>query len=185
MAPEMRDARITDSMRYRQLSMIRGMASAMRYVDLRYALLLFVTVTLACDTPTRSSSVAGVGDGSPSTPVLNLTGTWSGTATDSSGQVQITWQLVQTDSEITGTVTATTTVGAPLYTGTVTGRVVATGLTFTVSITRGSISGLPECSLALTGSVTDVQAGSMAGIYTGTHSCAGAVQDGRLMLVKQ
>jgi hypothetical protein len=157
----------------------------MRHVGLCFVVLLFAIIPIACDTPTRSSTIAGTGGGTPSTPTLNLTGAWRGTATDSSGLVQMTWQLVQTDSDITGTVTGTTSVGAPLYTGTVTGRLTPAALSFTVSIPRGSISGLPECSLALTGSTTDVQAGTITGIYTGTHSCGGPVLDGRLMLVKQ
>ena len=137
----------------------------------------------ACDNPTRSTSVT---DGSSSSPSVNLTGTWSGTAIDASGQVVMTWQLLQSGSAVTGTVIATTNVGAPVYTGgTVTGTLSGTGLTFTVTIPAGSISGLPECSLTLSGSLPDVLANSMAGTYTGTHSCLGAVLNGRLALVKQ
>ena len=146
-------------------------------------LLLFAIGVSSCDDAPLSSSITRSGS-SPS-PVMNLTGIWSGTAIDSSGVVEMLWQLTQNAGNVTGTVRASTNVGLPLYTGSVAGTLAAGVLTFTVTVPRGSIPELPECSLALTGSATDVQASSMAGIYTGTHSCQGAVEGGRFVFVKQ
>ena len=146
-------------------------------------LLPLALVVSACDDPTLSSSITRTG--SSPTAVLNLTGAWAGTATDSGGQVQMVWQLTQRGANVTGTVRATNNVGLQLYTGSVAATLAASILTFTVTVPSGSISDLPDCSIALSGSATDVQASSMSGTYTGIHSCLGAMEGGRLILIKQ
>jgi hypothetical protein len=147
-----------------------------------FAGLLLAAVTLACETDMSPSGVSGAG----SSATLNLTGTWSGTVSDTSGQLQMTWRLTQTNRDVTGTVTATTIVGAPVYTGgTVNGTLSGSILSFTVTIPRGSIVEIPNCSITLTGTATDVQPASMSGTYAGSDSCLGAVDGGRLIFVKQ
>lgn len=151
---------------------------------LRLMLLLLTAVFLgSCDEPASSSSVSRLAS-SPSA-VLNLTGTWSGTATDSSGQVQLIWEVTHTGANLTGPVRAVSNVGLQLYRGSVAGTVAGNRLTFTVTVETGGIENLPECSLTLSGQTTDLQAASLAGTYAGTHSCSGAVSGGRLLLIKQ
>jgi len=139
---------------------------------------------IACDdtvtNPTR------IGGGSGTSTGLNLTGTWTGTAGDSSGQLLMTWQLTQSVSTVTGTVTATTTVGAPLYAGgSLTGTASASALSFTITIPRGGIAPLPECSATFTGSVADITSTGMTGTYSGTDSCGNTYVSGRFTLIKQ
>ncbi|MCA1563531.1 MAG: hypothetical protein LC753_06750 [Acidobacteria bacterium] len=153
------------------------------------ALVTIVVVALlgiGCDdsptNPTRSISGSGTSTG------LNLTGTWSGTASDSSGQLLLTWRLTQSATTVTGTVTATTTVGAPLYTGgTLTGTTTASALTFTFTIPRGGISPLPNCSATFSGTAAaaDITATGMSGTYSGSDTCGGTYVSGRFTLIKQ
>ena len=142
----------------------------------------------SCDDPSVSTMRGGTS--SPTTPTtpdstVNLTGNWAGTATDSLGAVQMAWQLTQTGASVTGTILATNNVGADRYTGSVSGTLGASSLTFTMTAPVGRIVDLPDCSLALNGSATDVQPTSLSGTYTGNHSCLGAVEGGRIILVKQ
>jgi hypothetical protein len=146
-------------------------------------LLLLTFVVSSCDGRPISTSITRSA-GAP-TAILNQTGAWSGTATDSLGSVHMMWQVTQTAANVRGTVTATTNVGLPLYTGTITGGLVATVLTFTITVPRGSIVEVPECAITLSGTATDVLAESMAGTYAGTHSCLGAVEGGRFLLIRQ
>jgi hypothetical protein len=151
------------------------------------ALVAVVAVALlgiACDdtvtNPTRTGSGSGTSTG------LNLTGTWVGTAADSSGQLQMTWQLTQSVNTVTGTVTATTTVGAPLYAGgSLTGTASATALSFTITIPRGGIAPLPQCSATFSGSAADITSNGMTGTYSGTDSCGGTYISGMFTLIKQ
>jgi hypothetical protein len=145
--------------------------------------LVILAIALAgcsATTPTGSTTVGG------GTTTVNLSGTWSGGAVDSLRQVTMTWQLTQDGQKVAGTVVATTSVGAPVYTGgTVTGTLSGNTLAFTVAIPRGSIVDLPDCAVAFGGSTTDITATGMNGTYAGTDSCAGAFAGGRLNLVKQ
>ena len=139
---------------------------------------------IACDdtvtNPTRSSSGSGAPTG------LNLTGTWVGTAGDSSGQLLMTWQLTQSVNTVTGTVTATTTVGAPLYAGgSLTGTASPSALSFTITIPRGGIAPLPDCSATFSGTVPDITSTGMTGTYSGTDSCGNTYVSGRFTLIKQ
>lgn len=138
---------------------------------------------IACDTatsPTRSTSGGGAPTG------LNLTGTWVGAAIDSSGQLQMTWQLTQSVNTVNGTVTATTAVGAPLYAGgSLTGTASTSALSFTITIPTGGIAPLPQCSATFTGSAADITSNGMTGTYTGSDSCGNTYVSGRFTLVKQ
>lgn len=149
------------------------------------AALLLLTVLAAgsCDEPASSSSIAGLGT-APSA-AADVTGTWAGSAIDSAGRVEMSWAITQNGRTITGTVTGTTNVGRPVYTGSVTGTQSSGTLRFTVAVPAGRIADLPDCSLQLTGALTDIQAGSMAGTYTGSHSCFGPVDAGRILLIRQ
>lgn len=129
---------------------------------------------------TSISSMAG-----PSS-TLNLSGTWSGTSNDTAGPLLMTWQVTQDNRNVTGTVTATTPVGLPVYTGgTVTATLAGTVLTFAVTIPRGSIADAPDCTVSFSGTAPDVTDTSLAGTYTGSDSCLGDLLNGRLTLLKQ
>jgi hypothetical protein len=148
-----------------------------------FLLLLSAFAVCSCEDTPLSSSIARLGT-APSAAV-NLTGTWTGSAVDSAGRVDMVWQLTQSGSAVTGTVTAATNVGLPLYTGSVSGTLASDALRFTVTVPAGRIADMPDCTLDLSGSVTDIQPNSMAGTYTGMQSCTGAVEAGRLLLIGQ
>jgi hypothetical protein len=158
----------------------------------RFALALLLTaIFAACDddgptTPTRiSSSGGGTSDGGTPTSV-NLTGTWTGTSLDTAGGLRLTWQLTQTNRNVTGGVTATTPVGAPVYTsGSFNGTLSGTTMPFTITIPVGAVAGSPNCTVTLTGTAQNVTSTSLAGTYTGDDSCVGAILDGRLTMIKQ
>jgi hypothetical protein len=138
----------------------------------------------ACGSPSAPGTILSNSGGGSS--AVNVTGVWSGAATDSLRQVNMTWQLTQSGSSVSGTVAATTSVGAPIYEGgTVVGTVRDTTLTFTVTIPRGGVANLPDCTVALAGSAPDITATGMTGTYNGNDSCAGAIAGGRFTFVKQ
>ena len=156
----------------------------------RFGLVLLLLATAGaggCDDPQLSSSTSP-SQNSPNSPparLNDLSGTWSGTASDEASQVQMVWTLTQTGTSVTGSVSAATNLGRPVYTGSIAGTVTSNVLTFTITVQRGGIVDLPECTLQLSGSTTDLQSSSMAGTYTGVHSCSGAVQGGRFVFIKQ
>jgi hypothetical protein len=87
---------------------------------------------------------------------------------------------------VTGTFTATTPVGAPIYSaGSIAGTVSSTALAFTISVPRGGVVDAPECSATFAGSADDVRSDSMAGTYAGTDTCGGTFPGGRFTLLKQ
>ena len=106
----------------------------------------------------------------PSEP-LNLTGTWSGTASDSSGPGRMTWHLTQNGSAVSGTVNATTPGGTVAFNGTISGIVTSSTLTFTITIPAGGIPVLPQCTASISGATTNIIGTSMSGTYSGTNSC--------------
>jgi hypothetical protein len=142
---------------------------------------LLVGSTAACDDGGPTSPTLGMGGST-----LNLTGTWSGSASDALGQFQMTLVLAQSGNSITGSMTGATTVGAPIYTnGTVTGTLSASTLNFTISVPAGGVVDAPDCTASFAGTTTDLLATSMAGTYTGADTCGGTFAGGRFLLVKQ
>jgi hypothetical protein len=156
----------------------------MLMMNLRLVCLALVTAAvLGCDDgPTSPTTISSGGSNAP----LNLAGTWNGPANDSDGQMTMTWVLTQSDRNVSGTFTASTPVGAPIYTGgSIAGVASGTTLTFTITVPRGSIVDAPDCSVTFTGTTDDLRADSMSGTYTGSDTCGGTVVGGRLSLLKQ
>lgn len=147
-------------------------------------LALVSLVALACDDgPTSPVTISSGNSGSRA---LAVTGTWIGTATDSTRQMTMTWQLTQSDSNVTGTFTATAPVGTPIYTGgSIAGTASATALAFTIAVPRGSVVDAPDCSATFSGTADDVRADSMSGTYSGADTCGGTFVGGRFTLLKQ
>ena len=131
------------------------------------------------------------GEGAATAPgsqvaTLNLTGTWSGRMSDSSGGPdQATMTVTQTGASISGTVTGMTLSGSVLFNGTVTGTLSGTTLTMSASVPRGGVVGEPNCTITVNGSAVGVTATAMSGSYSGIHSCNGAFTNGQLSLTKR
>ena len=119
-----------------------------------------------------------------SPPALDLTGTWSGPASDDSGPTTMTWNLTQSGGSFTGTFLG---VEPPprqtQFRGTISGSLSGTSLTYTIDVPKGSIVGLPNCSVTIHGSAV-VSANAIVGIYTG-EACTGPFVNGLISLAKQ
>ena len=117
--------------------------------------------------------------------LLSLNGTFSGSASDSSGPGQMTWKLTQEKATVRGTVTAKTRLGMVGFKGTLYGTISSTTLNFAIIIPKGGISGLPTCTSHILGTATGVTNTTIRGTYTGDCSCTGSFRDGKFTLTKQ
>lgn len=122
---------------------------------------------------------------SPGSSPVNLTGTWSGSASDSSGPGQMTWQLTQTDSSLSGTVTIIDTGTKLSGRGFVSGTISGSMMPFSISIPGGGFDSPYESCTASVAGDGQVSGSSITGTYSGSHSCTGAITSGQLTLNKQ
>jgi len=174
----------------------------MRFWHLSIVLILAVGFT-ACaanaSNPTSPTAVASTPSSSTSTGTSVATGTWVGTASDSSGTTMgmsmasgmgmmgsvgsMNWQLTQTGSAFTGTVTfsgfhAGTTMSVS---GTMNGK---TG-TFTMTLPNGSMP-TAACNGTVTGTFDmDDMMANMTGQYTGSTTCFGVFNNGQMTMSKK
>jgi hypothetical protein len=131
----------------------------------------------------------GVACGSPTQPnpapsQMNLAGTWSGPASDSSGSGQMTWQISQTASVISGTLTMTDAATNITGHGSINGSLSGSLVHFVITVPMGGFDGaFGSCSATVTGDM-QASASSMTGTYTGTNSCSGAITAGQVTLTK-
>lgn len=143
----------------------------------------FACALAACGGGGSSASGSPAAPSSPSTSV-NLTGTWSGTASDSSGPGRMTWQLTQSGSAISGTFTMADDAQSVSGSGTVSGTVSGAAIQFSLSVPAGGFDGkYAACSSTVSGSGS-ATGSSISGSYSGS-SCGGAISSGQLALSKQ
>jgi hypothetical protein len=130
-------------------------------------------------TPTSPPSVAGV---------------WTGTSVDSQGTTVITWNVAQTDTQVSGTVET----HAPdpndgscnachrnkrgTFSGTIAGDVLTLTLQFAAGVDGDPT---PICSATMTGSASGLTTGSLAGSYTGSDTCEGSFGSGTLAMTRK
>ena len=115
---------------------------------------------------------------------ISLTGTWSGTATDSSGPGNITWEVTQSGDSFSGTLTMTDESSGAHGRGSVSGTVSRTTAAFSITIPAGGFDDpWAACTATLTGTAT-VTSSSLSGTFTGSNSCSGSVSAGQLTLSK-
>ena len=165
--------------RFSKLSFVRKEMSLTKVGLALIVLVLAVLVSAGCggdSSPTAPSS---------STGSLNLTGTFSGEASDSFGPgLQFTWQLTQSGTAVSGTM-VTRFGGSLLATGTVSGTLSGTIFTFIFTIPPGGIPSLPTCSSTANGTAPGVTNTTIAGTYSGVNSCLGPFTNGRFTLTRQ
>jgi len=119
----------------------------------------------------------------PSDPI-NLSGSWSGSASDSSGPGTIAWQLTQSGSSFSGTLTMTDTSSGAQGRGSVSGMLSDTTVEFAITIPAGGFDEpWAACTAELTGTAKATPS-ALSGTYTGSNSCTGAVNSGQLTLDK-
>jgi hypothetical protein len=133
-------------------------------------------VTVNSANVTDQNFTAIVSDGT------NLDGKYSGPGSDSSGPAQMTLQLAQHDTTITGTATAEYggCIGSGIFSGTLSG----TTLNFTINIPVGGVPCYPTCSVTMSGTA-NVTTSTIIGTYTGNNSCYGPFTNGHFTLTKQ
>jgi hypothetical protein len=133
--------------------------------------------------------VVGCGGGGPQSPTqptpsapASLAGTWTGTATDSTGSGRLTWQLEQNQDLFNGTLTMSDDATGASGTGTVSGATTGSTLTFSMRIPAGAL-GRPfgTCTTEATGT-GQVTPTTITGVYAGSNSCTGSFFGGQLTL---
>lgn len=140
--------------------------------------------------------------GNSSTPTMptaaaSVTGTWAGTASDSTtpalgpggmmgqgGMGTMTWQLTENGTSVTGTMSFSG-MASSMMRGTLSGTMSGEDMTVTMDMPAGSMmSG--TCSSHATGTM-HVNGGTMTmtGSYSGTNSCAGPFTNGQLTMTRR
>ncbi len=149
-----------------------------------------------CGGTSAPMSMNPVGPGRSSPPVASVTGTWMGTASDSTGTMMgagmsasmmsgMTWQITQTGNTFTAVgqfAGNTSHMGGAAMT--LTGTINGTTVTFTMTMPGGMMSG--TCTAVATGTL-DINAlmTQMHGTYAGSNSCMGPFDHGTMSLVRQ
>jgi hypothetical protein len=119
------------------------------------------------------------------TPPSSLTGTWAGTATDSSGSGPLTWQLEQNQEVFTGTLTMNDAATGTRGTGTVSGTMSGSTLNFSMRSPAGAMDrpfGMCRTEASGSGQATPA---TITGTYAGSNSCTGNFFEGKLTLSRQ
>jgi hypothetical protein len=134
----------------------------------------------------------------PSTPApppqpttTGLSGTWSGSGSDSFSAERVTWILAQSDSTITGSVELAPVDPADgscaschkLRRGTVAGTLDGSALTLRMNFPQGGDVPTPICATDLTAHAV-VAGDQLTGTYTGTDTCEGFYANGQLALTR-
>jgi hypothetical protein len=145
-------------------------------------------VTLGVVLPVALLAGACGGRRSPTAPsgtAVDVTGTWSGSATDSSGPGTMRWEVSQSDLAFRGSLILTDTATGVTGRGAVSGTSTSTGLTFSAEVAPGGFgSPYGSCSANVAGQGT-VSGSSITGTYSGTNSCSGIISAGQFTLNRQ
>jgi hypothetical protein len=139
-----------------------------------------------------AAPIASVPATPATTPRTGLTGTWSGSGSDSFSAERVTWVLAQSDANVTGTAAF-----APvdpldgscaschkLRKGTLSGSFEGATLTLRMSFPADGDGPTPICVTELSGSAAIV-GNQLTGTYSGTDTCEGVYANGQLTLAKQ
>ena len=130
------------------------------------------------------------GDGGSSPPTTpssggGLTGTWVGTASDSSGPGQMTWQITESGGSFNGPVTMTDAATKLTGRGNVAGTVSGASIRFSIAVPAGGFDApYTGCTADATGE-GQVNGSAISGTFQGSSSCGGTITSGQLTLNKQ
>ena len=127
--------------------------------------------------------------GGSSTPTgpspANISGAWSGSASDSSGPGTMTWQLTQSGSSFSGTLTMRDTTTSVTGRGSVSGTLSGSSLQFSLSVPAGGFDNpYATCTATVSGSGS-ASPTAITATYTGSSSCTGTIASGQLSLNRQ
>ncbi len=126
-----------------------------------------------------------------------MTGTWSGSSADSTGQDTMTWTITQGGTSVTGTTNISDTGRGMMGTGSMHGTVNGRTMTFHMDVGSGGFSGMmSSCSMAMDGqatmsedghTMTGTYGGNMSGMMSGSmanHTCGGPMNNGQFTLTR-
>jgi hypothetical protein len=157
------------------------------------ALIVLSVTALACGS-SPSPVVPTSGGGTPTNPPArpDLTGTWSGTGSDSYSPERVKWVLAQSSTTVTGTAELAPMDPADgscaschkLRKGNITGTFDGTTLTLKMNFPAGGDVPTPICVTDLAGSAT-VAGSQVTGTYSGSDTCEGLFANGQLTLTRQ
>jgi hypothetical protein len=160
--------------------MMRGTPST-RFAYL--VLLASVGICLAVAACGQGAS-GGSSPTSPSAPGSSVTGTWRGPAKDSSSPGQMTWQITQSGTSFTGSMTMTDSTNLSAR-GSVSGMISGSSLQFTINVPAGGFDAPRATCTAEVSGQGEFTSTEITGQYSGTSSCDGAIATGELKLTKQ
>jgi hypothetical protein len=157
--------------------MILMSSGRLRLVAAMLAIGLTALAGAACESHAPTSP-------SPPPAAPDLTGTWTGSAADSSGPGTMTWRITQTATSLTGTVAMTDSATNAGGRGSISASVSGTSIHFSISVPAGGFdSPFGSCTASVSG---DAQASSssITGTYSGVNSCTGAITAGQVTLAR-
>jgi hypothetical protein len=115
---------------------------------------------------------------------VNLTGTWSGPASDSSGPGRMIWQISQIGPSFSGALTMSDGTTNVTGHGSVSGTLTGTVIHFSIAVPAGGFDHPYDfCSANVDGDA-QTSAASIAATYAGMNSCTGVIAAGALTLAK-
>jgi hypothetical protein len=145
----------------------------------------FVAMILSCLAACSETTTPGT----PSTPAVSFSGTWTGDLVLQTSSTRMTWTLSQSGATVTGPVIVTLPTGVVLLNGTLNGTASTATLTYTIAVQPGGIPSQPACSGQLGGTVTQSSGTSpatLSGSYAvASSSCATPFTSGNFTLTKQ
>jgi hypothetical protein len=119
----------------------------------------------------------------PPTPV-DLGGTWSGPASDSSGPGRLTWELTQNGTVFTGTIAMSDTDTGVSGHGSISGTVSGSASHFSMSVAAGGFEDpFGSCTSSVSGDA-ELSSAAITGAYSGSNSCTGSIASGQIRLTR-
>jgi hypothetical protein len=123
---------------------------------------------------------------SPSSPTgsanLSLGGTWNGTASDSSGPGQMTWNVTHSGGSISGTFSMVDTQTKLTGRGSLAGTLSGSTLKFSLRVPAGGFDAPHGACQSEVSGEAEASAIEIAGTYSGTSTCAGTIAFGQFRL---
>jgi len=167
----------------------------MRSIAARMLFACFGALLSSCGSsspPAPASPTAPTAPAVPAPATIDVTGTWTGTGSDSFSPEMVKWTLTQSGTTVSGAAEfnavdpADGTCGSchKVKRGTFAGTLSGSSLSLTMKFPAGGDVPTPICVADLSGTAT-VQDGRITASYTGTDTCEGFFADGKIELARQ
>ncbi len=133
----------------------------------------------------------------PSSGTPTITGNWSGSSHDTTGQETMNWTLTQNGTNVSGSMGMSNTSRGMMGNGTMTGTVSGDTVTFHMNVPTGGFTGMmTSCAMVVDGqatmspdghTMTGTYSGNMSGMMSGAmvgQSCGGTMGNGQFTLTR-